>query len=133
MLKPILQALVLADHVHVDRGTLKSYVLGTFNELRSPEFPSTMDQSTFAYISLTDVRGEVAILLRYVDLADNKCLMEAKGVTITGRDPLATIEFVVPIPPFPMPHEGTYAFEVYANDEMIGAKRLQVIKRERTQ
>ncbi len=132
MLTPILQALVLADHVHIDRGTLKSYVLGTFNELRSSEFPSTMDHATFAFISLTDVRGEVTILLRYVDLSDNKVLMESKGVTITGRDPLVTIEFAVQIPPFPMPHEGTYAFEVYANDEMIGAKRLHATKKERS-
>lgn len=132
MLTPILQALVLADHVHVDRSTGKAYVLGTFNQVWSDEFPRATEQGTYAFISLTEVRGQVAILLRYVDLSNNKVLMECKGITITGHDPLATIEFAVPVPQFPLPHAGNYAFEVYANDEMIGMKRLQVTKRERT-
>ena len=131
MPSPTLQALILADLVHRDRETLKTTILGTFNELQSPDFPSTMDQLTYAFMQLTNVRGRVDIALRYVDLSDNKVLLECQGITISGRDPLATVEFAIQIPPYPMPHEGVYVFEVCANDDVIGAKRIRVTKREK--
>jgi len=36
----------------------------------------------------------------------------------------------VEVPPFPMPHEGVYAFELHAGGEMIGARRIRVARRE---
>lgn len=131
MPSPTLQALILADVVHIDSETRKTTILGTFNELYSSDFPSTMPRPTCAFMQLTNVRRKLAIALRYVDLSDNKVLLECQGITISTNDPLVTVEFSIQIPPYPMPHEGTYVFEVSANDEVIGAKRIRVTKREK--
>ena len=59
--KPVLQALVLADHVYVDAETGKKIIAGTFNELHAAEFPTQFAHVTFAYLCLTDLRGEAEL------------------------------------------------------------------------
>lgn len=122
---PVLQALVLADHVYDDRQTRKKVIAGTFNQLWSKQFPDRFSRTTFAFISLTDVRGEQKLMLRYVDLADNAVLMETHFAVRSG-DPLESVEIVIEIPPFPMPHPGAYAFEVLAGSEPLGSLRMTV-------
>ena len=128
--KPILQALVLADHVYTDKHSGKKVIAGTFNHLSASQFPAQFSRSTWAFICLTDVQGKVEVNLRYVDLSTNELLMETKAITVTSRDPLASPELMVEVPPFPMPHEGVYAFEVHVGGEMLGSVRVQVSKRE---
>ena len=66
----------------------------------------------------------------YVDLANNDVLMELSGFEVEADDPLDTVELVVELTELPMPHEGVYAFEVHAGDEMIGALRIFVSHRD---
>jgi Family of unknown function (DUF6941) len=124
--QPILQALVLADHVYADAQTGKKVIAGTFNRLWARSFPTQFSRSTFAYISLTDIRGKVSLELRYVDNEDLNLLLKAEPLEIEGNDPLATLEFAMAIPPFPMPHPGSYSFELHTNEEKLGAVRVIV-------
>jgi hypothetical protein len=125
--RPILQALVLADHIYIDAKTGKKIIAGTFNHLSSPEFPSFFGRSTFAFLSLTDVHADVPITLRYVDLSTNETLLELRDLKMESPgDPLATVEMVIELPRFPMPHPGIFAFEVFAYDEPVGALRVHV-------
>jgi hypothetical protein len=126
-IRPILQALVLADHIYIDAKSGKKIIAGTFNHLASPTFPSFFGRPTFAFLSLTDVHGSVTINLKYVDLANNEVLMEMRDLELESPgDPLATVEMVVELPRFPMPHPGVFAFEVYAFEEPIGSLRIHV-------
>ena len=122
--KPVLQALVLADHVYIDGSTGKKVIAGTFNHLTSSEFPSTFDHHKFAFLSLTGVRETVPITLRFVDLSNNDVLTEFRGLEVTEKDPLRTVEMVVEIPSLPMPHPGAFAFEALAEGELLGFLRL---------
>ena len=125
--RPILQALVLADHVYIDAKTGKKIIAGTFNHLAAPEFPSFFGRTTYAFISLTEVHGNLPVTLKYTDLSNSEVLLEIRDLPMEApNDPLATVEMVVELPRFPMPHEGIFAFEVYAHDEQIGALRIQV-------
>lgn len=125
--RPILQALVLADHVYIDAKTGKKIIAGTFNHLAAPEFPSFFGRTTYAFISLTEVHGNLPITLKYTDLSTSETLLEIRDLPMEApNDPLATVEMVVELPRFPMPHEGTFAFEVYAYDEQVGTLRIQV-------
>lgn len=128
-IKPVLQALVLADHIYTDRDSRKHIIAGTFNRLSAPSLPQTFSRPTYAFICLTDVYGTIPIALRYVDLATNEVLMESE-TEVTAENPLASIELVSVVPPFPMPHEGTFAFEVHANNELIGFLRVMVTKQD---
>lgn len=129
VIKPVLQALVLADHIYIDSKTGKKIIAGTFNHLSSAQFPSQFSRSTFAFISFTEVRGDTSIVLRYVDLASGDILLELKDLQVRSNDPLATVEMVVEVPRFPMPHEGVFAFEVLAGEEMLGFLRIFVSNR----
>lgn len=123
-LKPRLQALVLADQIYVDATTKKRVIAGTFNALWAKSFPTTFGRSTWAYVSLTDIRGKVTLVLRFVDNSDLKVLMQAQPIIVEGNEPHATLELGLSVPQFPMPHEGSYSFELHANDEKIGSVRL---------
>ena len=124
----VLQALVLADHVYVDRLTGKKVIAGTFNRLWSVVFPAEYSSPTYAYICLTDIKKSALVRLRYVEADDNKILMELPGVEVTAKSPLDSVELIVEVPPLPMPHEGTYHFEVYADDKLLGSVRILVAK-----
>ena len=129
-IKPTLQALVLADYVHIDTATGKKTILGTFSKIITQKLPGNLEQRTFAYISLTGIYGQVGISLRYVDLSRDLVLMECKDLKVSAPDPLDTVETIVPIPTFPLPHEGAYSFELYIDEQYLGSLRINVTKKE---
>lgn len=127
--KPILQALVLSDHVYADQATGKKVIAGTFDSLWAREFPAKLARTTWFYLSVTDVQGSVEFSLKYTDLSNNEVLLSA-GFCLSSNDRLATRSLVCEIPPLPMPHPGAYAFEVFVGDEMLGSLRIVASKLE---
>lgn len=127
---PKLQALVLADHVYIDAQSGKKIIAGTFNTLRAKKIPSIFGQATQAFVSVTNIHGAIEFVLRYVDLEDNSVLFESQPIKVDCDNPLSTVDFVVPLPPLPMPHEGVFAFEVYSGAHLLGWLRLTVAKLE---
>jgi hypothetical protein len=143
--KPILQALLLADHVYQDKATGKTVVAGVFDEVRftRPSPVSTEPTggqpdermipvqdvqqagSPYAYINLREVRAGTSIELRFVGLESNEVFFRSNPLQIPCEDPLRRVELVVPIPRLPT-IPGTYAFEVLCEDELIGSHRIVV-------
>ncbi len=139
-MKPVLQAILLADHVYVDKGTGKHVVAGVFDRLsfvpkkRMEEAELAKENvvlggmqagSPWAFLSITDVRGEQEFALRYVFLDDDQVIFQTK-FTIKSEDPLKTYRVVAPLPPLPSRRAGTFALEVVWNDEPIGTYRVMV-------
>ncbi len=125
-IQPVLQALVLADHIYVDARTGKKVIAGTFNRLWGRKFPTSFGRTCFAFVCLTEVRGQTELRLVYRDLSDDRKLLEVKNLKVKARDPLASVEVMVEIPPFPMPHPGAFAFEVHCGGEVLGSLRIMV-------
>lgn len=127
---PVLQAIILADEVYIDRETGKKVICGTFNKLWSPKFPAERGRSTKAFICLTNCHTQPTVKLRYVDLNDDNVLMETPDIRLRGEvgQPLKSHELIVEVPGFPMPHPGFYAFEVYCNSQLLGSIRIEVAK-----
>jgi len=145
--KPVLQSLILADHIYQDAATGKKIIAGTFNKLffrrqdASSEQKHVVDESTgekrvlvqggmqlgspYAYVSLTEVRGEVKCALRYVDLEEDRPLLQCE-FQIDSNDPLQTIEIILPLPPLPTGKAGIHSLELICNDEPIGSLRVHV-------
>src|SRR5262245_55175441 len=123
MTKPILQSLILADHIYEDKLTGKRIIAGIFNRIvrgkrvmkpapgaeegapgaagqRVLEIPPTGLQSgsPFAYISLTEVRGPTPFVLQLVNLDDDMTLFRSE-LKVDCPNPLYTIELTVPLPP----------------------------------
>jgi len=150
MPKPILQSLILADHIYEDKLTGKRVIAGIFNRIvrgkrvmkpapgseeggggapgqRVLEIPPTGLQSgsPFAYISLTEVRGPTPFLLQLVNLDDDMALFKSE-LKVDCPNPLYTIELTVPLPPIAPPKAGIYALEVLYNHEILGSLRIVV-------
>jgi len=141
--KPVLQALLLADRVYEDKTTGKRVIAGTFNRVcfkrgalkpqqieedgvRRQVIPGGMHAgSPYAFISLTEIRGTISCVLRYVDLQDNKALLESK-FEIRCDDPLQTVEVVLPMPRLPTEKAGIHALELLCNNDPVGSLRITV-------
>ncbi len=59
-----------------------------------------------------------------MDLEKSEVLLENGPIEIESDDPLASIDFAIPVPPLPIPHEGVYALELHSCDEIIGILRI---------
>ena len=152
MSKPIVQALVLADQVYQDKKTNKFIIAGTFNRYHlrkkpsqgeTAESPPDVDAaagglrkmelsqvwsvgSPFAYINLTNVRGQVPFELRYVDLHDYLVLLSL-SFAIPAKDPLDSVEICARLPVLPAPHPGVYALELLTDNEVLGSYRVTIV------
>ncbi len=139
-IKPVLQALLLADHVYTDQATGKKIVAGVFHQLWFKQFkppaPGSDMQlppspggyaagSPFCYLSLTDVHGQQPFLLRYVDLTTDEALFQVE-ITVGCQDPLATAEVVLALPRLPTQHAGAFALELMWHNEPLGSCRVCV-------
>lgn len=140
-MKPLLQALLLADRIYRDT-TGKHIIAGTFNKMvftKGGAEPKTVEidgeekqlvaggvqaGSPYVYISLTEIHGKIRCVLRYVNLKQNKALFQTH-FTIECPDPLQTVEIVLPMPM--LPHvAGVHALELLCEDEPIGSHRIIV-------
>jgi hypothetical protein len=141
---PVLQALLLADHVYQDRGTGKHVVAGIFSGMgfipkgarpkQPPGDGSAVPArsliragSPFAYLSLTEVHGLKTIELRYVDLSTNDVLLSTT-FQVKCNDPLETVEVALPLPSLPAPHAGVFALELLCEGTWLGSHRVKVVQ-----
>lgn len=129
-IKPLIQALLLADNVYTDAETGKRIISGVFDRITLVEIPGHYSQVSCVYVSLTAVRGDIDVMLRYVDLESDETLMEHGPKKLTSDDPLASLDFSAPMPPLPVPHEGVFALEVHVGDELIGMVRITATQAE---
>ncbi len=136
--KPVLQALLIADHIYQDIATGKVVIAGIFSRLyfskAQPQEGDPTPQpvqsaqrvgSPYAYISLTDIRGKTSFKLRYVNLDNYEVSMETT-FDVESDDPLKTAEVVMPMPMLPTGKKGTFALELLWDDSLLGALRIIV-------
>jgi hypothetical protein len=142
-MKPILQALVLAERIYQDISG-KKIIAGTFNQLligtipipaeKNPDgtekrvLPGGIDPGCpHAYISLTDVVNGTEITLQMVNVSKNQVLFQTV-LGIEVQDRLATVEIIAPLPPMStfIREVGTYSLDVLWRNEILGSHRLVV-------
>lgn len=142
-MKPVLQSLLIADHVYQDRASGKRIIAGVFNKLYfqravpakkllNPEgkevdavLGGAQAGSPSFYISLVGIHGRTPLSLRYVELKNSKVWFGLEFV-VECRDPLEVVEIVLGLPPLPTPHEGVFALELLYDNEMLGSCRVTV-------
>ena len=141
MIKPVLQALVIADRVYTDKDTNKKIIAGTFDRIlfkrnvkpierelpdgrRIQLSPGGMQAgSPWVYICFTDVCDGTKITLRFTNLTKNKPLFFT-ALGFSGTERLGSTEVILPLPPLPIVEPGTYAIEIWCDDELLGMRRL---------
>lgn len=141
--KPVLQALLVADRVYQDHPSGKRIVAGIFDKLSfRKKVPSEVvgeqgeqgeqerilvgggdPGSPYAYISMTSLRGNKRFVVRYVYLNEDKVLFQTE-FGIVCENPLETAQIVFPLPKLPIVGAGAYALELLCEDEPIGVFRI---------
>lgn len=148
MTTPILQALLIADHVYRDTSG-KHVICGVFStvayrpqvEVQAEEKPIDWDGrkaveipagsvervgSPFVFIGLSNISGPTTLELRYVDLENYESIFATK-LKIDCNDRLTMVQASFPLPPLPTPHEGVYSLELLHEGVLLGAHRVKVV------
>ena len=124
--KPVLQAIVLADHIHVDQMSSKTYILGTFNQIFAKAFPSKLSEPIWLFISLTEVTGQVSIKVQFRNLANYRIVRSTTVNVESPNKPRDTLDLRVRLRDVPLPEAGLFAFEVVCEEELLGSLRVRV-------
>jgi hypothetical protein len=143
--KPVLQALLLAERVYEDKSG-KKIIAGTFFRIgmtkRSPHgeaetadgvrIPTIMGGtavgSPYAYISLTDVCDEAELSLQFYSRSRNQVLL-ATHIKVECNDRLETVEIIAALPELQacVPEPGIYALELLCEGEILGSHRIVAV------
>ena len=122
-MKPIVLAMVIADHYYRDTNTGKSIITGTFNSINCSGFP-TKHGNCAVYISLTDIAtaGDVQLSFRKSNGEFNMELPQWQVECPENRH--SVVEIGGNISGLPLPEEGEYEFIVNWNGHEICSRRL---------
>jgi hypothetical protein len=138
--KPVLQALVLADRVYQDISG-KKVIAGTFSGFKFSKKPPVTEVvrpdgqkqqviaggmsagSPYLYLSLTDVCVNTTLQIQFLNLSKNVVLF-GNSVTISKVDRLSNTELVLPLPVLPIGEAGVYAVQVVCEGEILGSWRV---------
>jgi hypothetical protein len=121
--RPVLQALLIADNVYTDGASGKRIIAGTFDHFTLSRFPGQLDNWSTIYVSLTEIHKAVPLTLKYVDLSNDHVLAEWK-LRVQAPSRLASADATLRVPPLPLPHPGAYALEVFASEGLLGSLRI---------
>lgn len=123
---PVLVAVLICDVAVADPGTGKKNLIGIFNRINVGKFPTNRPMSV--YLKLTDAEGYYEFDIRFVELKTGTILAGAQG-TLTAKDRLASSDLCIQFPPLPVPGEGRYEFQVWANSMFLGSTFLDAVQR----
>ena len=143
-MKPVLQALLLAEHVYEDKRTGSKVICGTLNKLvrtKSSPFETTSAPDgrqiktargggigcLYVYLNLTEVQDGTELSLQLVDTVDNHVLMHT-GIRFEKAHPLDMAEAILTLPPVSFFADGRHnlSLDVVWKGEILGANRLVV-------
>jgi hypothetical protein len=143
MASPILQAILLAEHVYQDVRTGKFVICGVFNQLncrrsqkqaesvtppKTKNVPFSEVERTgtpFVYLNLTNMHHQKTFELRYIHLDKNKVKFSTQ-FQVESTGPLETHQISLPVPTLPK-EPGTYALELLCDNEPLGSHRVLVV------
>lgn len=118
---PLLVAVLVCDVAVADRVTGKKNLIGIFDRLHVSEFPTRRPVSL--YFKLVDAEGYYRIEVRYEQTATGKELARAEG-ELTSSNRLVSADLYIDFPPLPFPTEGTYEFQIWANEMFLGSTSI---------
>ena len=123
---PVIVAALVCDVAVADPSTGKKNLIGIFDRVNVGKFSTNRQISL--YIKVTDAYGDYELEVRYVQVNSGKVLARAEG-ELHSNNKLASIDMIVPFPPLPIPEEGRYEFQVWANSIFLGSTFIDAVPR----
>jgi hypothetical protein len=123
---PLLVAALVCDVAVADPSTGKKNLIGIFDKLIVSQFPTQRPVSL--YIKLTDAEGLYRFQVRYVQAGSGMELGRGE-VEFLATDRRASLDLHMTFPPVPLPTEGRYEFQVWANSMFLGSTFIDAMQR----
>lgn len=119
-MKPLMQSVYVCDKVEPAEGGKVTFK-GIFNVIEVA--PGTDFNSPFVIVfNLSNIHGECQMVLSYTDLSDDTALRELP-VRASG-EPGEVVMVVLNSRLMPVPHPGTFVWELVCEGEPIGSCRI---------
>ncbi len=123
---PVLVAALVCDVAVADPSTGKKNLIGIFSKVYVGKFPTIRPMSL--YLKVTDAEGDYDTEARYVQISSGKILAQAEG-KLHSENRLVSVDLHIEFPPLPIPKEGRYEFQVWANSMFLGATFIDAVAR----
>jgi hypothetical protein len=123
--EPHVLAMVVCDNIHVDPGTGKRTLLGTFSGLFSHRFPTAYPLMA-VYVAMTDCRGKFPVLLQIVDVNEERDPVFRIEGEAESTDPLLVMELNFLLGNVVFTQPGEYRVQFFAAGEPLMERRLIV-------
>lgn len=123
---PVLVAALVCDVAVADPSTRKKNLIGIFDRIHIGKFPTQRPISL--YVKITDADGYYQTEIKYVQVSSGKLMAEARG-ELQANNKLASPEILIHFPPLPIPEEGRYEFQIWANNMFLGTTFIDAIPR----
>lgn len=127
--KPELKAIIVCDNIIVDKRSNKKSLIGLFDRIYIHRFPTTY-RPVYVYVAFSDASGDYRFHLEFYSLTENKLLVKSSPVgPIHYPDRFKLNDIIMELPPLPFPGEGDYEMRVFANDQILGQRTINVVQR----
>ena len=122
-MQPVGLALIVCDAIYQDQATGKRTLLGTFSAIYAPEFPVIVP-SFAVYAVLTDCRGIVPLVVRVVDVNEEREPVATVEETADDPDPLAVVELEFRFTDLEFPAAGEYSVQLLSQGAIVSERRI---------
>ena len=126
---PVVVAVLVCDAAVADPTTGKKNLIGVFDIIHARKFPTERPMSV--YVKLADAEGFYKMEIRYVETKSGDILGKAEG-DVHIKERLQSSDFFLSLPPVPIPREGRYEFQVWANSVYLGGTSIDALPRAQT-
>jgi hypothetical protein len=124
-LRPVGLAMVVCDNIHIDPGTGKRTLLGTFWAIHCKTFPAVVPMIA-VYVAATEFKVSMSLAMRIVDVGgEREPILEIRGESDIA-DPLAVLEANYLAANVAFPEPGEYRVQFLAGGSLIIERRLIV-------
>ena len=124
---PYALALVVCDMIWRDPGTGKMTILGCFSTIGAIKFPATHPAMS-VYAAATDGRGTVPIVLRLVDVDEEREPVFELMTDAVFPDPRAVIEMAFITSNIVFPEPGEYRLQLLAGADPMMERRIVALQ-----
>lgn len=116
---PKCKAFLLCHGTIIEQTSGNVTIINTFNAFVVPQFPGHIG-GFWIFIQLTDGIGDYDAEVEIVDLQDDRTIARAVGpAKLKFPAKLVRMNVMIPIPPLPMVHSGSYEIRVLADGQLI--------------
>lgn len=115
-ISPYVLAMLICDQVITDAQTSKKSLIGIYDQILCPTFPTTQQISIYA--RLIDAEGMYSFRVQLVRVEHDQEVMKIETNPVRVPDRLQPYDVVIQLP-FVIPGPGMYEFRLFANNAYL--------------